>query len=98
MNIYVSNLGFNVTEEDLKKLFSQFGQVGSVKLITDYNTGQSRGFAFVDMPNNGEGEKAIAKLNNSELNSRSISVQVARPKEEKPKRSNFQERNGNNKW
>jgi RNA recognition motif-containing protein len=98
MNIYVSNLGFNVTEEDLKKLFSQFGQVGSVKLITDYNTGQSRGFAFVDMPNNSEGEKAIAKLNNSELNSRSISVQVARPKEEKPKRSNFQERNGNNKW
>lgn len=86
MNIYVSNLGFNVTEEDLRKLFSQYGQVSSVKVITDYNTGQSRGFAFIEMPNNGEGEKAISKLNNSDLNNRSISVQVARPKEDKSKR------------
>jgi len=92
MNIYVSNLGFNVTEEDLKKLFSEFGQVSSTKVITDYNTGTSRGFAFIEMPNDNEGAKAINKLNNKEVNGRNMSVQVARPKEDRPKRNNYPER------
>jgi RNA recognition motif-containing protein len=94
MNIYVSNLDFKVTEEDLKKLFGQYGQVGSVKIITDYNTGYSRGFAFVDLPNDTEGQNAINKLNGMELNSRALSVQIARPKEDKAKRSNYPERDG----
>jgi RNA recognition motif-containing protein len=88
MNLYVSNLDFKVTEEDLKKLFAQHGQVTSVKLITDYNTGASRGFAFIEMQNDAEGEKAISKLNGTELQNRSLSVQQARPKEDKPKRIN----------
>jgi len=97
MNIYVSRLDFNMTEQDLRKLFAEFGQVSSVKLITDYNTGASRGFAFVEMPNDAEGQKAIDKLNNSEVNSQTISVQVARPKEDRPKRNDFPKRDGGNK-
>ncbi|GAC1422513.1 MAG: RNA-binding protein [Flavisolibacter sp.] len=98
MNIYVSNLGFNVTEEELKKLFAEHGQVSSVKLITDYNTGSSRGFAFIEMPNDSEGEKAISKLNNFSVNNRNMSVQIARPKEDKPKRNNYPERDGFKKF
>lgn len=94
MNLYVSNLSFNVTEQDLKNLFSQHGQVSSAKLITDYNSGQSRGFAFVEMANDNEGQTAIDKLNNAELSGRNISVQVARPKEDRPKKNNYPERDG----
>ena len=95
MNLYVSSLDFKVTEEDLRKLFSQYGQVKSAKVITDYNTGQSRGFAFVEMSNEAEGQKAIDKLNNTELNNRNISVQPARPKEDKPRGGgNYPERDG----
>jgi RNA recognition motif-containing protein len=94
MNLYVSNLGFNVTEEDLKNLFGQHGQVSSAKIITDYNTGQSRGFAFVEMPNDAEGQAAMGQLDNSAMNDRNISVQVARPKEDRPKRNNYPERDG----
>lgn len=98
MNLYVSNLGFSVTEKSLKDLFSQHGQVSSAKVITDYNTGQSRGFAFVEMPNDSEAEKAISKLNNTEIDSRTISVVVARPKEDKPRKSNYPERDGFKKF
>ena len=94
MNLYVSNLGFSVTEEELKALFNQHAQVSSAKVITDYNSGKSRGFAFVEMPNDEEAQAAINKLNNTDLNSRQISVQVARPKEDKPKRNNYPERDG----
>ena len=89
MNLYVSNLGYDVTEPELKKLFSEYGIVNSVRIITDYNTGSSRGFAFVDMPNDSEAEKAMSKLNSKEMNSRAMSVQVARPKEDKGKKSNY---------
>jgi len=89
MNLYVSNLGYDVTEPELKKLFSEYGIVNSVRIITDYNTGSSRGFAFVDMPNDSEAEKAMSKLNSKEMNSRAMSVQVARTKEDKGKKSNY---------
>jgi RNA recognition motif-containing protein len=89
MNLYIANLSFDVTEDVLRKLFGEQGQVSSVKIITDYNTGQSRGFAFLEMTNDSDAEKAIAKLNNAPLNGRNISVQVARPKEDKPRRNNF---------
>ncbi|MFL5789654.1 MAG: RNA recognition motif domain-containing protein [Flavisolibacter sp.] len=89
MNLYVSNLGYDVTEPELKKLFSEYGIVNSVRIITDYNTGSSRGFAFIDMPNDSEAEKAMSKLNSKEMNSRAMSVQVARPKEDKGKKSNY---------
>ena len=89
MNLYVSNLGYDVTEPELKKLFSEYGIVNSVRIITDYNTGSSRGFAFIDMPNDSEAEKAMSKLNSKEMNSRAMSVQIARPKEDKGKKSNY---------
>jgi RNA recognition motif-containing protein len=79
MNIYVSNLGFQVNEEDLKSLFAEFGDVSSVKVITDRETGRSRGFAFVEMDDQGGGE-AIKKLDGRQVDGRAISVSVAKPK------------------
>ncbi|MEX6689812.1 RNA-binding protein [Danxiaibacter flavus] len=80
MNIYVSNLGFQVTESDLKNLFAKHGQVSSVRVITDKFTGDSRGFAFVEMSSDEEGRKAIQSLNEQEVQGRRISVSVAREK------------------
>ena len=83
MNLYVSNLGYQISEEDLKLVFSQHGTVSSAKLVMDNFSGKSRGFAFIEMPNDAEGQTAIDQLNNSDLKDRKISVQVARPKEER---------------
>ena len=80
MNMYVSNLSFQTTEEDLNKLFSQFGSVSSAKIINDRDTGRSRGFAFVEMDSDEEANKAIAGLNNKEVGGRAMSVSVAKPK------------------
>ena len=86
MNMYVSNLGFQTSEDDLRKLFEQFGQVSSAKVITDRDTGRSRGFGFVEMASSDEADKAMSKLNGSELEGRAISVTVAREKENRDKR------------
>ena len=88
MNIYVSNLGFNVKDEDLKNFFTPYGEVTSAKIITDKFTGQSRGFGFVEMSDNEASKKAIAELNESSVDGRNIKVTEARPREEKPFRSN----------
>lgn len=80
MNLYVSNLGFHVSEDDLRKLFEPFGQVSSAKVIKDRETGRSRGFGFVEMSSDSEGQQAMSKLNNKELEGRAISVTVAREK------------------
>jgi cold-inducible RNA-binding protein len=79
-NIFVGNLDFHVAEDDLRQLFAQFGQVDRVSLMTDRDTGRSRGFAFVEMTNNEEGEKAIAELNGSQFSGRTLNVNEARPK------------------
>ncbi|TAL51306.1 MAG: RNA-binding protein [Chitinophagaceae bacterium] len=84
MNMYVSNLSFHTTDEDLNALFSKFGAVTSAKVITDRETGRSRGFGFVDMTSDEDGQKAIAGLNNKEIEGRQMSVSVAK---EKPKRA-----------
>jgi RNA recognition motif-containing protein len=95
MNIYVSNLGFNVQDEDLKGFFSPYGEVTSAKIITDKFTGKSRGFGFVEMSNNTEAEKAIAELDNGTVEGRTIKVMEARPKESKPRsNSPFRSDNG----
>lgn len=96
MNIYVSNLGFNVSDEDLKTLFAKHGEVSSAKVIMDNFSGQSRGFAFVEMPNDSQGQQAIDQLNNSEVGNRTISVQVARPKEER--KGSYPARNNNRRY
>jgi cold-inducible RNA-binding protein len=79
-NIFVGNLDFHVAEDDLRQLFAQFGQVDRVSVMTDRDTGRSRGFAFVEMANTSEGDKAIAELNGSQFSGRTINVNEARPK------------------
>ena len=83
MNMYVSNLGFHVTDDDLRKLFEPFGQVSSSKVIHDRDSGRSRGFAFVEMPSDDEAKKAMQSLDGKELEGRAIGVSVAREKEQR---------------
>lgn len=80
MNIYVGNLAYNVTEEDLRNLFVEFGEVASAKLIMDRFSGRSKGFGFVEMPNNSEADKAIKALNGIRVSSQSIKVNQAKQK------------------
>ncbi len=80
MNIYVGNLPYSVTADDLKETFSAFGEVESVNLITDKFSGQSKGFGFVDMPSNAEADTAIKGLNDSALQGRKIKVNQSQPK------------------
>jgi RNA recognition motif-containing protein len=82
MNIYIGNLSYKVTEEDLQQTFSEFGQVASAKIITDMATGRSKGFGFVEMPNAQEAEAAIQALNGKELKGRAINVGQAKPRTE----------------
>jgi RNA recognition motif-containing protein len=82
-NIYVGNLSFGATEDSVRTLFETHGTVGRVNIVTDRDTGQPRGFGFVEMSNDGEGEKAIAALNGTELDGRALSVNEARPKTER---------------
>lgn len=79
-NIFVGNLSFQTTQEDLLATFSQFGAVEQVNVIRDRDTGQPRGFAFVEMANAQEAQTAIAQLNGAELNGRTLNVNEARPK------------------
>lgn len=80
MNMYVSNLSFHTGDDELRKLFEQFGSVASAKVITDRETGRSRGFGFVEMKSDDEANQAIKGLNNSEVEGRAMSVSVAREK------------------
>jgi RNA recognition motif-containing protein len=89
MNIYVGQLPYNTNEEELKALFTEYGEVASLNLITDKFSGQSKGFGFVEMPNNAEADQAIKGLNKSMLNGREIKVNQA---EERRKKSTFRKR------
>jgi cold-inducible RNA-binding protein len=82
-NIYVGNLSFGATEDAVRSLFESHGTVGRVNIVTDRDTGQPRGFGFVEMSNDGEGEKAIASLNGKDFDGRALSVNEARPKTER---------------
>ncbi len=86
MNIYVGNLAYTVTENDLKDAFSEFGEVSSSNIITDKFSGQSKGFGFVEMPNDAEADEAIKALNGQSLKGRSIKVNQAKPRGERPER------------
>jgi RNA recognition motif-containing protein len=83
MNIYVAHLSWNTTDDSLQNLFAQYGEVTSARIITDRETGRSRGFGFVDMPNDEEGQKAIDTLNDTDFEGKTINVSVARPREER---------------
>ncbi|HXB08490.1 MAG TPA: hypothetical protein VNW04_15270 [Puia sp.] len=88
MNIYVSNLSFNIKDEDLREFFTPFGEVSSAKVIMDKITNQSRGFGFIEMPDEAAAKKAIAELDGATVESRPIKVNEARPKEDRPARGN----------
>ena len=94
MNIFVSNLSYAINDDDLRQAFEEYGEVSSAKVIFDRETGRSRGFAFVEMNNDTEGQKAIDELNGVEYDNKVISVSVARPREERP--SNGRPRSGYN--
>lgn len=82
MNIYVGNLPFNTSEEDLRQIFAAYGQVNSAAIIKDKMTGRSRGFGFVEMANDAEAREAIAGLNGTEMDGRTLTVNEARPRTE----------------
>ena len=84
-NIFVGNLSFATTQDDLTSVFSQYGAVDRVNIITDRDTGQARGFAFVEMPNSNEAQSAISALNGTDLHGRSLNVNEARPKTDGPR-------------
>jgi RNA recognition motif-containing protein len=94
MNIYVSNLSFNVQDEDLREFFTPFGEVTSAKVITDKFTGKSRGFGFVEMSDDAAAKKAIAELDNGSVDGRTIKVMEAKPKEDRPSNSSFRGNGG----
>jgi RNA recognition motif-containing protein len=87
MNIYISNLSFKVEDGDLRQLFEEYGEVASAKVITDKFTGKSRGFGFVEMPDNDASLKAIEELNQAEYDGKVITVNEARPREDRPRTS-----------
>jgi len=86
MNIYIGNLAYTVTEDELRDAFSEFGQVDSASIIIDKFSGRSKGFGFVDMPDSSEAREAIESLNDKDLNGRTIKVNEAKPREERPAR------------
>jgi RNA recognition motif-containing protein len=86
MNIYVGNLSYGVTEDELRDIFSEYGEVSSANIITDRHTGQSKGFGFVEMPSNSEADQAIKALNDASIKGRNIKVNQARPRGERPQR------------
>jgi RNA recognition motif-containing protein len=94
MNIYVSNLSFNITDADLKGFFDDYGTVSSAKVVMDKYTQRSRGFGFVEMDNNEEAQKAIAELNGATIENREVSVAEARPREERSSKPAF----SGNRW
>ena len=83
MNIYVGNLAYGTTEEDLRSIFSAFGDVSKVSIIKDKETGRSKGFGFVEMPDDSEAQSAINALNDSDLDGRTIVVSKAQPREDR---------------
>ena len=89
MNIYVSNLNFRTENESLQELFAQYGEVSSAHIITDRDSGRSRGFGFVEMPNDSEGQAAIDALNDTDFEGKTITVNVARPRTERSDRGGY---------
>ncbi|MEC9341702.1 MAG: RNA-binding protein [Pseudomonadota bacterium] len=89
MNIYVGNLPYSTTDEDLREMFAAFGEVSSANVIMDRQSGRSKGFGFVEMSNSSEAESAINALNESSMNGRNIRVNEARPREDRPRRDRY---------
>ena len=93
MNIYVGNLSYQVTDEDLRAAFEEYGEVSSATVIKDKFTNQSKGFGFVEMARQADAEEAIKKMNGADLKGRKLIVNLARPRTERPRRSEGFRRN-----
>jgi RNA recognition motif-containing protein len=87
MNIYVGNLPYELTKDELQDVFQQYGDVSSVNIITDKMTGRSKGFGFIEMPDETNAKDAIGKLDGYSLKGRNLKVSQARPREERPERN-----------
>ena len=99
MNIYVSNLSFAVVDEDLRSYFAEYGEVTSAKVIMDKYTNRSKGFGFVEMSDDAAAQKAIAELDGATVDGRSIKVSVAKPREDRPARTQRPSySNTNSRW
>ena len=92
MNIYISGLSYGTNDADLNELFTGYGDVSSAKIISDRYTGKSRGFGFVEMQNDTEGQKPIDELNGTEYDGKTIMVNIARPRTERPSNGGYRER------
>jgi cold-inducible RNA-binding protein len=97
-NIFVGNLSYGATEDTLRSLFQTYGAVDRVSIVTDRDTGQARGFGFVEMSNNAEGDKAIAGLNGKDFDGRAMNVNEARPKAERSSGGGFGGQRRNNRY
>jgi len=89
MRIYVGNLPYSVTDDELRDVFSEFGELASAEIVKDKFSGQSKGFGFVDMPNNADADQAIKSLNDQPLKGRKLTVNEARPRAERPPQRRF---------
>lgn len=87
MNIFIAGLSYNITDADLNDLFGEYGEITSAKVVMDRETGRSKGYGFVEMDDDAAGQKAIDELNGAEYDGRTISVSVARPRTEGPRRN-----------
>ena len=96
MNIFITGLNYSINDADLNDLFAEYGEITSAMVIMDRETGRSRGFGFVEMVNDGDGQKAIDALNGAEFEKKVISVSVARPRSEKPSGGYRESRGGYN--
>jgi len=94
MNIYVGNMPYSMTESELKDAFAAYGTVDSARVVMDRDSGRPKGFGFVEMPNNDEANAAIAALNGTQHDGRALSVNEARPKEDRPQRNGGGSRGG----
>ncbi len=98
MNIYIGNLNYHTTEEQLRQLFGQCGQVESASIITDRATGRPRGFGFIGMSDDSEAEKAIEQFNGQEFDGRTLTVNQAKARSERPQNNRLRERSGGGGW
>ena len=89
MNIYVGNLSFDAMEDDVRQLFAEFGEVSAVNIITDRDSGRSKGFAFVEMAQAEQAQNAMKSLNGKEFKGRALNVNEARPKTDRPRRQRW---------
>ena len=97
MNIFVAGLSYQINDADLKELFEEYGAISSAKIITDRDTGRSKGFGIVEMDDEAEAQRAIDELNDAEFDGRTLAVSVARPRTERPQGGGGYNRGGGNR-